>query len=165
MESLQVAPVTFKITKFSQWLKSKITWYSSPFYAFNEGYQMCLRVCATNYHKDTHVSVYLYLLKGPHDDKLERSGYWPLRGTFTIELLNQLNDSDHYSHQVIYNARTDDKGTNRVLEGNIAGTGWGHQKFISHDTLFSRSRHVIFLIDDTLNFRISWENYKSLARV
>ena len=36
-------------------------------------------------------------MKGPHDDKLEQSGHWPLRGTFTIELLNQLNDSDHYS--------------------------------------------------------------------
>ena len=50
----------------------------------------------------THVSVFLHLMKGPHDDKLEQSGHWPLRGTFTIELLNQLNDSDHYSHIVLF---------------------------------------------------------------
>ena len=45
-------------------------------------------------------------MKGPHDDKLEQSGHWPLRGTFTIELLNQLNDSDHHEHKV-FNRHTD----------------------------------------------------------
>ena len=29
-------------------------------------------------------------MKGPYDDELE----WPLRGTFTIELLNQINDEN-----------------------------------------------------------------------
>ena len=34
-------------------------------------------------------------MKGPYDDELEQSGHFPLRGTFTIELLNQLNDIKH----------------------------------------------------------------------
>jgi len=37
-----------------------------------------------------HVSVYLFLMKGPFDDKLEESGQWPLSGTFKAELLDQL---------------------------------------------------------------------------
>ena len=49
----------------------------------------------------THVSVYLHLMKGPYDDKLEQSGHWPLSGTFTVELLKvngvMISDSDHYS--------------------------------------------------------------------
>ena len=98
----QVAPVIFKLSKFSQWLKAKEEWDSSPFIAFKEGYQMYLKVYATGYGdgEDTHISVFLYLMKGPFDDKLEQSGHWPLRGTFTIELLNQLNDSDHYSRMM-----------------------------------------------------------------
>ena len=67
----QVAPVTFKLTKFSYWLKRKIYWYSNSFFAFKEGYQFCLKVNAAG-GAGTHVSVYLYLLKGPYDDKLEQ---------------------------------------------------------------------------------------------
>ena len=67
---------------------------------------MCLRVDAAGNGdgKGTHVSVYLYLMKGPHDDELEQSGHWPLKGTFTIELLNQLNDSDHHICMVQFHA-------------------------------------------------------------
>ena len=148
----QVSPVTFKITRFSQWLKSKSRWYSSPFFAFNEGYQMSLRVDSAGDGEGTHVSVFLYLMKGPYDDKLEQSGHWPLRGTFTIELLNQLNDSDHYSRQVIYDVGID--YTNRVMEGNTAARGWGFRQYISHNTLsYGNSYHK----DDTLNFRISFK--------
>ena len=42
-----------------------------------------------------------YLMKAPNDDKLEQL---QLRGTFTIELLNQLNDSDHYRSTVKFDA-------------------------------------------------------------
>ena len=60
------------------------------------------RVDAAGYDRGegTHVSVFLYLMKGSHDDELEQSGHWPLRGTFTIELLNQKIDYDHYSRMV-----------------------------------------------------------------
>ena len=70
---------------------NKEKWISSPFFAYEGGYQMCLRVDAAGYGdgEGTHVSVYLHLMKGPHDDKLEQSDHWPLRGTFTIELTTQ----------------------------------------------------------------------------
>ena len=52
---------------------------------------MCLIVDAAGYGdgEGTHVSVFLYLLKGPHDDKLEQSGHWPLRGTFIYNRTTQ----------------------------------------------------------------------------
>ena len=96
---VQVAPVTFKATKFSYWLKSQVGWYSNSFIAFEEGYQFYLKVDGRNTHD--HVSVYLYLMKGPYDDKLKQLR---LRGTFTIELLNQLNNSDHHSCTVKFDA-------------------------------------------------------------
>ena len=106
-----VAPVRFKLTKFSQWITNKIEWCSVPFFAFKGGYQMYLKAYAAGYgisydagylygkcDESTRVSVSLFLTKGPYDDELEQSGHWPLRGIFTIELLNQLNDSDHYRY-------------------------------------------------------------------
>ena len=85
-EPHKVAPVIIKVSKFTLWLKSRQSWSSSSFFAFSEGYQMCLRVESAGDDKGegTHVSVYLHLLKGPHDDKLKQSGHWPLRGTFII---------------------------------------------------------------------------------
>ena len=151
MESpYQITPVTFKLSKFSQWVKSKDIWLSSPFFAFKEGYQMFLSVNAAGYDDEegTHVSVYLYLMKGPHDDKLEQSGHWPLRGTFTIELLNQLNDSDHYSPAVTYIL----SGSGKRVIGDEIDAIEAVVKYISHDTLF---KHGGYLKDDTIHFRIS----------
>ena len=43
------------------------TWYSSPFFVFMEGYQVCLKVVRF---KDCLVPSELFLMEGPHDDKL-----------------------------------------------------------------------------------------------
>ena len=154
----QVTPVTFKVTKFSQWLKSERNWYSTPFIAFEEGYQMRLNVYAAGNEdgKGTHVSVYLHLMKGPHDDKLEQSGHWPLRGTFTIEILNQLNDGDHHSRTMQLHHHLCSKCTNRVLIG-IEAEGWGISQFISHDTLLYHNING-YHKSDSLIFRISYED-------
>ena len=162
----QVAPVTFRVTHFSQWLKSnKDLWHSSAFFAFEEGYQMYLYMDAAGYGdgegEGTHVSVYLYLMKGPHDDKLEQSGHWPLRGTFTIELLNQLNDSDHYSRTVQFYHHRCSECTNRVLEGVKAEESLGIMQFISHDTLFHHSNNSYYE-NDSLVIRISYEDVEEI---
>ena len=155
----QITPVHFKVTKFSQWLKDNVEWYSNPFFAFEGGYQMCLRVDAAGYGdvEGTHVSVYLHLMKGLHDDKLEQSGHWPLRGTFTIELLNQLNDSDHYSRMVQFHHNLCIEYADRVLKGAIANMGCNPQPFIFHDTIFHHNNGG-YLKDDSMSFRISYED-------
>ena len=43
----------------------------------------------------THVSIYLFLMRGPYDDELQRLDRWPLRGVFTIILLNQCGYGNH----------------------------------------------------------------------
>ena len=69
----QVAPTIVKMSNFIKKLKDKKEWYSSPFFTFEGGYQMCMKVHAAGYDigEGTHVSVYLFLMKGLHDDKLE----------------------------------------------------------------------------------------------
>ena len=105
--------------------------------------------------KGTHVSFYVRLMKGPHDDKLEQSGHWPLRGTFTIELLNYLNDSDHHSQEASMDNNKCSLCTNRVLKNNIAPTRWGSHRFISHKVIFQDGKH---LKDGCADFRISYED-------
>ena len=163
----QIAPVSFKLTKCSRWVKSNKEWYSGPFFAFNGGYQMCLKVVVAGYGEGegTHVSVDLYLMKGPHDDELEQSGHWPLRGTFTIELLNQLNDSDHHRHMVQFHHYLCSESANRVLEGVTANSGCGQQQFISHDNLLIHYSNIAYYEDDSLIFRISYEGTEPLYQV
>ena len=100
----KTTPVTIEMFNFTDKIASKEVWVSKPFMIYEGGYKMCLRVNAAGYGagKGTHVSVYLHLMKGPHDDKLEQSGHWPLRGTFTIELLNQYTNHGHYTRSMCY---------------------------------------------------------------
>ena len=81
-----VAPVIFKMNNFTEKMKNGQVWLSDPFFAFWRGYMMCLGVYADGYDygEGTHVSVYLFLMKGPYDDRLEQSGHWPLRGRFKV---------------------------------------------------------------------------------
>ena len=148
----QVAPVTFKITKFSHWLKSTDNWQSSPFFAFKEGFQFYLKVNATG-HEGTHVSLYLYLMTGPYDDELEQL---QLKGVFTIELLNQLNDSDHHSSTVMFDA------TRSVNEQYVNDSVMieAIDKYISHATLLHHNNG--YLKDDVLTFRISYSKENKL---
>ena len=90
------------------------------------------------------------LLKGPYDDELEQSGYWPLRGKFSITLFNQYSENDHYAPtdpSAIANQvdRIHTKGEISFIEVI--------SKLISHDALFQRNS---YLKDDSIHLRISF---------
>ena len=156
--SVQVAPAILKMPDFAKLMENQQIWYSNSFFAFQEGYEMRLGVSAvgSNNAKGTHVSVYLHLMKGPHDEKLEQSGHWPLRGSFVVELLNQLNDSDHYSHIVKFDHYMCSECTNRVLKGFMAKKGMGTSRFISHEVLLHHNNSG-YCRNNSLAFRISYE--------
>ena len=158
----QVAPITLAMPNFSERMKDKKCWYSIAFFAYEGGYQMCLRVDAAGYGdgEGTHVSVYLHLMKGPHDDKLEQSGHWPLRGTFTIELLNRLNDSDHFIYTISLYHYLCNKCTTRVTDGDIAPKGWGSKHYMSREAILHQNSKQYFN-NDALHFRISYEDTRS----
>ena len=60
---------------------------------------MCLNVDAAGNGdgEGTHLSVFLAVMKGSHDDELT----WPLRGKIEIKLLNQISDSAHYCRGIV----------------------------------------------------------------
>ena len=144
-----LCPVTIKMTKYKDKKENQIIWYSNYFYTHKKGYKMCLRIDADD-GESTHMSVFLYLMKGPHDDELT----WPLRGKFEIKLLNQISDSEHHSVMVAYDDDKVDDYNDRVTEGNRSENGWGYQEYISNEDL-NKSALCQFLKDDCLFFQVT----------
>ena len=84
---LKVPPVYVVIDEFRELRQDDDIWYSPPFYSHLGGYKMCLSVDANGYGdgKGTHVSVFVYLMRGEFDDDLQ----WPFCGDITVELHHQ----------------------------------------------------------------------------
>ena len=150
----QACPVIVMMPEYNNKKKHEITWYSDPFYTHNNGYKMCLNVDAagTDDGEGTHLSVYLNLMKGPHDNELK----WPLRGKFGIKLLNQIRNSEHYPGLIVYN---DKAAAHRVVEDDKA-LGWGTPDFISNEHLYKSTPSSQYLKDDCLFFQVDfgWRN-------
>ena len=146
----QVCPATIKMSEYSGKKKDEVQWYSDPFYTHNKGYKMCLKVYVAGIDdsKGTHLSVYLYLMKGPHDDELT----WPLRGKLQIKLLNQISDSKHHSMTLPYDDDTPEIRTSRVTEGK---KGWGWAQYISNEDLNKIIPTRQYLKDDCLFFQVT----------
>ena len=149
----QVCPVTVSITEFHDKKADSTIWCSDAFYTdVTIGYKMCLCVYPAGNRTSigTHLSVYLCLMKGPHDDELA----WPLRGEFEVTLLNQISDCDHYSSTVAYDDRPQDDSAGRVTDGDRA-RGWGRQQFISNEELHKVTLTCQYLKGDCIFLQVS----------
>ena len=141
----------FKMKGFQEMKEKNEKWFSDPFYTHFGGYKMCLNVVANGCGdaKGTHVSVYVYLMRGDNDDNLQ----WPARLALNGCLLNQLEDRKH--HRVEYchrqsDIRADTSAHMRVTNGERAGRGMGSSHFISHKDLGYHGDESRFLKDDTI---------------
>ena len=143
-----------KMTNFSKLKRKQEAWYSPPFYTFPGGYKMCLRVDAGGAKdgKGTHISAFLYLMAGENDEILE----WPMRGIFSIELLNQEEDQNHKEYSVKYVDTKDENWNSRVSKG-YAPTGIGRHRLIEHQELESQflPSQTQYLKKDNLYFRVT----------
>ena len=149
----QMYPVTIKMSEYNSKYEDEVERYSDPFYTHNKGCKMYLKVYAAGNGdgKGTHLSMYLYLMKGPHDDELT----WPLRVKFEIKLLNQISDSQHYSGIVTYDDNTPNDYTSRVTKGNKSDNGWGWAQYISNEDLLKITPTCQYLKDDCLFFQVT----------
>ena len=138
-------------------IKNNIKYLQSNNYVFR-GYLISMRVYFNGYSdaEDSHVSVYLYPMKNPHYD--EHLSSRPLRGTFTIELLNHLNDNDHYSINVIFGTNLPNDFTIRKVENGDIAKGWGTSKYISHDKLLQSTDFYEYYKAHTVYFRVSYHD-------
>lgn len=144
-----LAPFSFTMKSFAHRKQQKVIWFSPPFYSHSCGYKMQLRVDAngTQDGKDSHLSVYVYLMKGDFDDELP----WPFRGNVTVRIVNQLEDSNHYERVIDFPKGTNPLSVDRVTVGSRVKAGHGYSQFIPHLDL-SYDRHCQYLKDDCIKF-------------
>ena len=107
--------------------------------------------------KGTHVSVGAHLMKGENDDLLT----WPFTGMITVELLNQLEDKNHYSMTMTF--PPNEEAGRQVVYEERPSKGWGMQKYIPHSALgYNAAKNCRYLRNDCLYLRISVEVKSSL---
>ena len=142
-------PWVIKMEGFNEKKKKNGEWYSDPVYSHFGGYKTCLNVDANGYKegKGTHVSVFVYLMRGDNDDNLK----WPFKGTIKVSLLNQLEDGQHLARE----PWPPETSSGRVTEGELAKFCRGIRQFICHqDLMYKVDRNCQYLKDDTLFFRV-----------
>ena len=147
-------PPVFTMTDFEQLKEDDNNWYSPPFYSHIGGYKMCLSVNAKGQGsgEGTHVSVFVYLMRGEHDDHLK----WPFCGDVTVQVLNQRREEEHMGRTISFD-NTEGKYASRVTGGHDrAAHGWGKPKFIAHTALgYNSTKNTEYLRNDCLKFRVT----------
>ena len=148
-----ITPCQFTMCHFSLHKSGQKTWYSPPFYNEPGGYKFCLRVDSHGMleGKSTHLSVWVYVMKGLHDEALK----WPFTGRVTVQLLNWKSDRGHVQNVIAFDDHAGDKVRQRVTAGECAATGRGSSKFVSHETLAAAGGNTEFVKDDCLCFKIA----------
>ncbi len=121
-------------------------WYST-FYTSQRGYklQLVVFVNGKGSGKGTHLSLFVYLMKGEYDQELQ----WPINANITIQLLNWSSDSNHIQYTIDHYTTPVEYRT-RVIEGVTALGGWGFGQFVSHSVLNDNN----YINEDKLCFKI-----------
>ena len=135
----------FTISEYSKRKQFNNRYFSPPFTTSPQGYTLCLEVLTNGYHsgKGSHLSIYARIMKGQHDDHLQ----WPFTGTIIIELLNWLEDKEHYRKILTIDELV------RVTEGKF-GKDRGYPQFISHSSLTSSTTNTQYLYQDCIRVRV-----------
>ena len=152
------APMKYKYTLYDHHKAASEKIYSPAFYTSRGGYKMRISVNAngSGAGTGTHVSVYAHLMKGENDNHLP----WPFTGTVTIELLNQMEDKNHYSRNFQF---IPDSDTSQLVVNEEMNIGYGFSRYISHTNLeYDATRNCQYLKDNCLYFNISVDSQSSL---
>lgn len=149
-----VPPVVFKLSKFNMKKTKNERWNSPTFYSHCGGYRLCLSIDANGNRdsKGSHVSVYVRLMKSITDSHLT----WPFRGELTIEVLNQVEDSNHFVKTILFDWKESDIRNSMVTNPEASGRGWGYHDFIPHGVLdYNAAANTHYLKDGCLFVRVT----------
>ena len=143
-------PPVFTMPNFKQHKIDRDRWFSPPFYSHIGGYKMYISVYANGFGEgeDSHLSVYLCMMKGEHDDNLK----WPFHGEVSVQLLNQQN-ANHYEVEEDYSADDIMRFVDRVKGVKQPEPGWGYDEFIPHEKLTCNPGS--YLMNDCLKFQVN----------
>ena len=145
----QYPPVDLVMYNYRIFKASHTVWHSDGFYTHPNGYKMCLKVYANGVGKgkDSHVSVFVTLMKEEYDDDLS----WPFKGHVAVELLGiegEFDSDDKEFDDVFkFNARTPPRAKSRPVDVERNEYGHGNPEFAYHDD-------IPFSVD-VLRFRVT----------
>ena len=144
--SSKVSLVKLVVTHVKYLRHREEEWNSKPFYS-KHGYKMVLNVhlCSDRSGYGTHLSVYIYIVEGEFDHRLN----WPFFGSVTITLEDQKLEN-HYTDTLHYTR--EGRGALRYHDAK----GRGRTKFFELKYL-----NPNYLRDDCLVFHINHINYLS----
>ena len=92
-----VPPFYFSIINYEHYKKVNYAWDSPTFYSHPGGYKLYCQVFPNGRDgKGTHLSLYIFIMRGEYDDKLE----WPFNGVVTIEMFNWGTNKWDYSQTI-----------------------------------------------------------------
>ena len=137
----------FTLPEFEKRKNQGNCWFSHSFFSHQHGYKMQLEIRAS---RNQRVSLFLYMMKGPHDDRLQ----WPFSGDIVLELVNWQSDSSHHRKTLCLSSRISNTTCERVIGRERGADCWGYPDFISHDLLLRSSATVTYLQNDCLHFRV-----------
>ena len=150
-------PVEFTMTDFQRYKKNKEQWCSQPFYTHPRGYKMCLKVNPDVNSEGNHIHVGCCMMRGDFDHLLK----WPFEDSVAFEMLNQLEDSEHYRFTAVFCGESCDC---RVTDGERAKKGWGGR--VAYDKLnYNPTRHCHYLKDNCLHFRVIHIVYRDVLQL
>ena len=145
----EVIPVVIKLSEFEKYKDGQFIELAG-FYTSDGGYKMYLRTHPKyRLNNSDYVTVRVALMKGDHDDHLA----WPVEGTLTVQLLNQLSDSNH-SEPVEFNF--DGSRSDAICQRVKAGTRSANRIWcFPHKRLsYDANKKCQYLKDDCLFFRV-----------
>ena len=144
-------PFVWKISGFNGLLKSakkgiNTDVESSPFFTGPVGYKLCVFINPNGDGdgKNTHLSVYISLLKGKYDAILP----WPFSKAVTFTLIDQQENELNAIH--VARMFTPDPANDCFARPSDSNGGWGFPLFISHEQLRCRR----YIVDDTLFLKV-----------
>ena len=143
--------MNYKVTNFDYHKASNTSVYSPPFYTSPGGYKMCIKVFVNGCGEaeGSYISVYFYLMRGENDDHLP----WPLAAKISCELLNQLEDKNHYP--LDFTISSDIIISKQIVNHEKSSSGYGFLQYISHAALgYDAAKHSQYLKDDCVYFRV-----------
>ena len=145
-----VVPVVIKLSEFEKYRYSQYV-DLIEFYTRNGGYKMLLHIFPYGWIGFyNYVSAEVALMKGDHDDHLT----WPVRGTLTVQLLNQLSDSNH-SDPMEFHFDGSGKACQRVTTGAMSAYGAWFYQLMPHKRLsYDADKKCQYLKDDCLFFKV-----------
>lgn len=142
--------LVWKLENFNACMRSaksgkKTSFYSSPFSTNPFGYKLCCRIYPNGdgSGKDTHISLFLAVMKGEFDDVLP----WPFKQKVTFMLLDQVN-GNHVKETFIPDAFSSSFHKPKS-QMNVAS---GSPQFFKHSRLFSPNSP--YIKNDTVFIKI-----------